>query len=147
MKNIKKPESTIPFTRRIIIATANQGLSYHHSTSMPAATSISSLLLPHPSSPPLTRTIKICVSSKSAFTCPVNKRLLCCEPPGATAAHQLLSSSSQETGSSSTSTMPQDQNADSNNKLKPRNVLVTGGCGFIGSNFINFIYEKWPEAK
>ncbi|KAH7714185.1 Protein C01F1.3 a [Aphelenchoides avenae] len=28
---------------------------------------------------------------------------------------------------------------------QPKNVLVTGGCGFIGSNFINF--NPWPEAN
>uniref|UniRef100_A0A914VWP6 dTDP-D-glucose 4,6-dehydratase n=1 Tax=Plectus sambesii TaxID=2011161 RepID=A0A914VWP6_9BILA len=27
-----------------------------------------------------------------------------------------------------------------------RSVLITGGCGFIGSNFINFIFNKWPQA-
>ena len=31
--------------------------------------------------------------------------------------------------------------------LLPRNVLITGGCGFIGSNFINYIFEKWPTAR
>ena len=25
------------------------------------------------------------------------------------------------------------------------NILVTGGCGFIGSNFINYICKKYPE--
>jgi UDP-glucose 4,6-dehydratase len=25
------------------------------------------------------------------------------------------------------------------------NLLVTGGCGFIGSNFINYYFEKYPE--
>jgi len=29
----------------------------------------------------------------------------------------------------------------------PVNVLVTGGCGFIGSNFINYIHDKWPGAR
>uniref|UniRef100_A0A914UXW6 dTDP-D-glucose 4,6-dehydratase n=1 Tax=Plectus sambesii TaxID=2011161 RepID=A0A914UXW6_9BILA len=29
----------------------------------------------------------------------------------------------------------------------PKSVLVTGGCGFIGSNFINQIYIRWPDAK
>jgi dTDP-glucose 4,6-dehydratase len=27
------------------------------------------------------------------------------------------------------------------------NILVTGGCGFIGSNFINFIFEKYQKIK
>jgi dTDP-glucose 4,6-dehydratase len=26
-------------------------------------------------------------------------------------------------------------------------ILVTGGCGFIGSNFINYILEKYPQAQ
>ena len=26
-----------------------------------------------------------------------------------------------------------------------KNILITGGCGFIGSNFINYISEKYPE--
>ena len=26
-----------------------------------------------------------------------------------------------------------------------RNILVTGGCGFIGSNFINYLKDKYPE--
>jgi dTDP-glucose 4,6-dehydratase len=30
---------------------------------------------------------------------------------------------------------------------EPKNILITGGCGFIGSNFINYIYTKWPQAK
>ena len=30
---------------------------------------------------------------------------------------------------------------------EPRKVLITGGCGFIGSNFINYIYDKWTEAQ
>lgn len=30
---------------------------------------------------------------------------------------------------------------------EPKNVLITGGCGFIGSNFLNFIHEKWLDAK
>ena len=25
------------------------------------------------------------------------------------------------------------------------NLLVTGGCGFIGSNFINYIAKKYPN--
>uniref|UniRef100_A0A914GVE2 NAD(P)-binding domain-containing protein n=1 Tax=Globodera rostochiensis TaxID=31243 RepID=A0A914GVE2_GLORO len=31
--------------------------------------------------------------------------------------------------------------------LLPKKVLVTGGCGFIGSNFINYIFGKWPDAS
>ena len=27
------------------------------------------------------------------------------------------------------------------------NILVTGGCGFIGSNFINYICAKYPKYK
>ncbi len=27
------------------------------------------------------------------------------------------------------------------------NILITGGCGFIGSNFINYYYNKYPKAK
>ncbi|KAI6218155.1 NAD(P)-bd-dom domain-containing protein [Aphelenchoides fujianensis] len=30
---------------------------------------------------------------------------------------------------------------------KPKNLLVTGGCGFIGANFVNFAFEFWPEAR
>jgi len=30
---------------------------------------------------------------------------------------------------------------------QPKNVLVTGGCGFIGSNFVNYIFGQWPEAR
>jgi dTDP-glucose 4,6-dehydratase len=28
-----------------------------------------------------------------------------------------------------------------------RNVLVTGGCGFIGSNFLNYMVEKYPDVN
>lgn len=28
---------------------------------------------------------------------------------------------------------------------KPKNLLVTGGCGFIGSHFINHIIQKYPD--
>uniref|UniRef100_A0A915EPC7 dTDP-D-glucose 4,6-dehydratase n=1 Tax=Ditylenchus dipsaci TaxID=166011 RepID=A0A915EPC7_9BILA len=31
--------------------------------------------------------------------------------------------------------------------LLPKNVLITGGCGFIGSNFINYIFDKWPTSR
>ena len=27
------------------------------------------------------------------------------------------------------------------------NILVTGGCGFIGSNFINYFINKYPNYK
>jgi dTDP-glucose 4,6-dehydratase len=27
------------------------------------------------------------------------------------------------------------------------NILITGGCGFIGSNFINYAFKKYPEYK
>ena len=26
-----------------------------------------------------------------------------------------------------------------------KNILVTGGCGFIGSNFINYTVVKYPQ--
>ncbi|VDN94801.1 unnamed protein product, partial [Brugia pahangi] len=29
----------------------------------------------------------------------------------------------------------------------PRNVLVTGGCGFIGSSFVNYIFRTWPQTN
>lgn len=32
-------------------------------------------------------------------------------------------------------------------KYTPNNVLITGGCGFIGSNFINFIHKKWLNTN
>jgi len=31
--------------------------------------------------------------------------------------------------------------------LLPKNVLITGGCGFIGSNFVNYAFDKWPQTK
>jgi dTDP-D-glucose 4,6-dehydratase len=30
---------------------------------------------------------------------------------------------------------------------EPHNVLITGGCGFIGSNFVNYIFDAWPNAQ
>ena len=30
---------------------------------------------------------------------------------------------------------------------KTKNILVTGGCGFIGSNFINIFYDKYPNIN
>jgi dTDP-glucose 4,6-dehydratase len=29
----------------------------------------------------------------------------------------------------------------------PRKIMVTGGCGFIGSNFVRYIINKYPEAE
>ncbi|KHJ83478.1 hypothetical protein OESDEN_16824 [Oesophagostomum dentatum] len=29
---------------------------------------------------------------------------------------------------------------------QPQNVLITGGCGFIGSNFVNHIHDAWPNC-
>lgn len=31
--------------------------------------------------------------------------------------------------------------------MPPKNLLVTGGCGFIGSNFVNFAYDYWPQCR
>ena len=28
-----------------------------------------------------------------------------------------------------------------------KNILVTGGCGFIASNFINYMVVKYPQFK
>uniref|UniRef100_A0A1I8BBD6 NAD(P)-bd_dom domain-containing protein n=1 Tax=Meloidogyne hapla TaxID=6305 RepID=A0A1I8BBD6_MELHA len=39
------------------------------------------------------------------------------------------------------------KNNNKNNYSGPHNVLITGGCGFIGSNFINYIFDKWPSSK
>ncbi|KAK6058460.1 hypothetical protein COOONC_03968 [Cooperia oncophora] len=33
------------------------------------------------------------------------------------------------------------------NLVEPQCVLITGGCGFIGSNFINFIAERWKSTR
>ncbi|VDK48034.1 unnamed protein product [Anisakis simplex] len=43
--------------------------------------------------------------------------------------------------------MESEQRADKGKEYKPRNVLVTGGCGFIGSNFMNYIFGAWPRAR
>uniref|UniRef100_A0AC34FC59 NAD(P)-binding domain-containing protein n=1 Tax=Panagrolaimus sp. ES5 TaxID=591445 RepID=A0AC34FC59_9BILA len=29
----------------------------------------------------------------------------------------------------------------------PKNVLITGGCGFIGANFVNYIHSAWPNSN
>ncbi|CAI5442662.1 unnamed protein product [Caenorhabditis angaria] len=29
----------------------------------------------------------------------------------------------------------------------PKNVVITGGCGFIGSNFVNYIHGAWPNCN
>jgi dTDP-glucose 4,6-dehydratase len=31
--------------------------------------------------------------------------------------------------------------------MEYKNVLITGGCGFIGSNFVNYMVEKYPRTK
>ena len=28
-----------------------------------------------------------------------------------------------------------------------KNILVTGGCGFIASNFLNFVIQKYPSIN
>ncbi|KAF7633520.1 Rhamnose biosynthetic enzyme 1 [Meloidogyne graminicola] len=38
-------------------------------------------------------------------------------------------------------------NASNENKYIPINILITGGCGFIGSNFINYIFTKWKNTN
>lgn len=32
-------------------------------------------------------------------------------------------------------------------QLKMKNILVTGGCGFIGSNFINYFLSRYEDSK
>ena len=27
------------------------------------------------------------------------------------------------------------------------NILITGGCGFIGSNFLNYMIKKYPKLN
>jgi len=35
--------------------------------------------------------------------------------------------------------------ADSHYKYTIMNILITGGCGFIGSNFVNYMVKKYPQ--
>ena len=30
--------------------------------------------------------------------------------------------------------------------FEPRNIIVTGGCGFIGSNFVHYVVKNHPEG-
>ena len=32
-------------------------------------------------------------------------------------------------------------------RMRLKNILVTGGCGFIGANFIRLVRERWPHAR
>ena len=31
--------------------------------------------------------------------------------------------------------------------MKIKKIIITGGCGFIGSNFIKFYLKKYPKTK
>lgn len=127
--------------------------------SMPAASTNSSPLH-HPP-----RTIKICVSSLPAFTRrPVIKRLLSDEERAASSKdkhifqtgysikHRRKEKAAKERDKIAgmfhrNVALEKDNKLKLNVHLKPQSVLVTGGCGFIGSNFINYIFAKWPEAR
>ncbi|PVV60774.1 dTDP-glucose 4,6-dehydratase, partial [Bifidobacterium animalis subsp. lactis] len=30
--------------------------------------------------------------------------------------------------------------------FNPKNIIVTGGCGFIGSNFVHYVYNNHPDV-
>ncbi len=30
--------------------------------------------------------------------------------------------------------------------FSPKNIFVTGGCGFIGSNFVHYVYDHHPDV-
>ena len=32
-------------------------------------------------------------------------------------------------------------------KFRSKNLLITGGAGFIGSNFIKYLFEKYPTVN
>lgn len=31
--------------------------------------------------------------------------------------------------------------------FKPENIIVTGGCGFIGSNFVHYVVDRYPQVR
>ena len=43
--------------------------------------------------------------------------------------------------------MDNTEKKDKNYLSRTKNILVTGGCGFIGSNFINLFYNRYPDIN
>ena len=38
------------------------------------------------------------------------------------------------------------ENMSNTTNFEPKNIIVTGGCGFIGSNFVHYVVNNHPET-